>query len=60
MLQLSDFVGPRELRHLRLYTEYLRPITASMVVPLPTAPGRTRVFLFVRAHAHRPLAKRTG
>jgi DNA-binding CsgD family transcriptional regulator len=56
VLQLSDFVSPRELRHLPLYTEYLKPITAGMVVALPTAPGRTRVFLFVREHA-RPFSE---
>lgn len=56
VLQLSDFLSARELRNLPLYTEYLRPITAYMVVALPTAPGRTRVFIFVREHA-RPFSE---
>ncbi|WP_371579070.1 response regulator transcription factor [Streptomyces sp. NBC_01314] len=56
VLQLSDFVSPRELRRLPLYTEYLKPIKASMAVALPTAPGRTRVFIFVRERA-RPFSE---
>lgn len=50
VVQISDFVTSRQLRARQIYTEMFRPdgVEHVMCVPLPTAPGRTRVFLFGR------------
>ncbi|WP_329277897.1 helix-turn-helix domain-containing protein [Streptomyces sp. NBC_01451] len=47
-LQMRDFMSVRELTNLPLYTEFLRPAKSIASVALPTAPGRTRVFILCR------------
>ncbi|MEV0093841.1 helix-turn-helix transcriptional regulator [Streptomyces sp. NPDC050738] len=42
--QLSDYMGVREFRNLALYSEYMRPFLTMVVLPLPTAPGRIRMY----------------
>jgi DNA-binding CsgD family transcriptional regulator len=50
VVQISDFVSSRQLRARQIYSELFRPqgVEHIIVLPLPTAPGRTRVFLFGR------------
>ena len=50
VVQSKDFVTPRQLHQLEIYQVMfkLSGIEHIMNVPLPTAPGRTRVFLFGR------------
>ncbi|MFC8201670.1 LuxR C-terminal-related transcriptional regulator [Streptomyces sp. NPDC057298] len=42
--QLSDYMGVREYRNLALYSEYMRPFLTMVVVAMPTAPGRIRMY----------------
>ncbi|NEB05797.1 helix-turn-helix transcriptional regulator [Streptomyces sp. SID13726] len=49
--QMTDFMPVRELRNLPIYTEFLAPHPTIASVALPTAPNRTRVFLFFRTGA---------
>ncbi|MDQ0597648.1 DNA-binding CsgD family transcriptional regulator [Streptomyces canus] len=42
--QLTDYMPTLEFRDTALYTEYMRPFTTMMVVALPTAPGRIRMY----------------
>ncbi|PSM38792.1 LuxR family transcriptional regulator [Streptomyces dioscori] len=49
--QLSDYMGVREFRNLALYSEYMRPFLTMVVVPLPTAPGRIRMYNLSRERA---------
>jgi DNA-binding CsgD family transcriptional regulator len=46
VVQVSDFISTRELRRRQIYDEIFRPhgIEHLIAVPLPTTPGRTRVF----------------
>jgi DNA-binding CsgD family transcriptional regulator len=46
--QMTDFMSLRELMHLPIYTEHLRPFKCIAAVALPTAPARTRVYQFFR------------
>lgn len=46
--QLTDFMSVRELMNLPIYREALSPFKCIAAVALPTAPGRTRVFQFLR------------
>jgi DNA-binding CsgD family transcriptional regulator len=48
--QISDFMTSRQFRSKQIYAEMFQPIGVEhvMCLPLPTAPGRTRVFLFGR------------
>jgi DNA-binding CsgD family transcriptional regulator len=48
VLQLADFLSARQLHHMAIYQELFRPVQHVMAMPLPTAPGRTRVFQFFR------------
>jgi DNA-binding CsgD family transcriptional regulator len=48
VLQLADFVSARQLHHMAIYQELFHPVQHVMAMPLPTAPGRTRVFQFFR------------
>ncbi|WP_329281415.1 helix-turn-helix domain-containing protein [Streptomyces sp. NBC_01451] len=56
VVQLTDFMSFRELRNLGIYSEYFCPIKTEMIAALPTAPGRTRVFMFLREQA-RPFSE---
>ncbi|MDN3025313.1 helix-turn-helix transcriptional regulator [Streptomyces sp. S.PB5] len=42
--QLTDYMPTREFRDTALYTDFMRPFVAMMVVALPTAPGRIRMY----------------
>ena len=55
--QLADFVSTRELHRLPIYSEFLWPREHVMALPMPTAPGRTRVFQFFREEL-RPFSDR--
>jgi DNA-binding CsgD family transcriptional regulator len=46
VVQVSDFISTRELRRRQIYDEIFRPhgVEHIIAVPLPTTPGRTRVF----------------
>lgn len=46
--QLSDYMGIRDFRNLALYSEYMRPFVNMIVLALPTAPGRIRMYHFSR------------
>jgi DNA-binding CsgD family transcriptional regulator len=50
VVQVSDFVTSRQLRSREIYAEMFQPLGVEhiMCLPLPTAPGRTRVYLFGR------------
>jgi DNA-binding CsgD family transcriptional regulator len=50
VMQFSDFLTLRQLHDLEIYQECFKPegIEHLMSVPLPTAPGRTRVLMFSR------------
>lgn len=49
--QMTDFMPVRELLNLPIYSEALNPFKCIAAVALPTAPGRTRVFQFLREEA---------
>lgn len=55
--QLTDWMATREFRNLALYTDYMRPFPNMLVVPLPTAPGRIRMYTFSR-ESTRPFTER--
>ncbi|MEV0174655.1 helix-turn-helix transcriptional regulator [Streptomyces sp. NPDC050803] len=55
--QLSDFLATRDFRNLALFADYVRPFTTMIVVPLPTAPGRIRMYTFSRERT-RPFTER--
>ncbi|MFI6546397.1 LuxR C-terminal-related transcriptional regulator [Streptomyces prunicolor] len=55
--QLSDHLATREFRNLALFSEYMRPFTTMIVVTLPTAPGRIRMYNLSREHV-RPFSER--
>jgi len=48
--QISDFITSRQFRSRQIYTEVYQPLGVEHVLclPMPTAPGRTRVYLFGR------------
>jgi DNA-binding CsgD family transcriptional regulator len=50
VVQFSDFVTPRQLHRREIYHEWFKPLGFEhmMTVPLPTAPGRTRVYQLAR------------
>jgi DNA-binding CsgD family transcriptional regulator len=50
VIQISDLVTPRQLHQLEIYQEWFRTdgVEHIMGMPLPTAPGRTRVYQFFR------------
>ncbi|HEX6872192.1 MAG TPA: hypothetical protein VF163_13930, partial [Micromonosporaceae bacterium] len=50
VVQITDFITAKQFRDREIWTELYRPMGVEhiMCVPLPTAPGRTRVFLFGR------------
>jgi DNA-binding CsgD family transcriptional regulator len=50
VIQISDLVTPRQLHQLEIYQEWFKTdgIEHIMGVPLPTVPGRTRVYQFFR------------
>jgi DNA-binding CsgD family transcriptional regulator len=50
VVQTSDMVTSRQLHQLEIYEEWFKTdgIEHIMAVPLPTAPGRTRVYQFFR------------
>jgi len=50
VVQIQDFVPMQQFRRTQLYAEMFQPegIDHLLSVPLPTAPGRTRVYLFGR------------
>jgi DNA-binding CsgD family transcriptional regulator len=59
VLQLADFLSTRQLHQLPIYRELLAPAEHVMALPLPTAPGRTRVFQFFREYDYRtPFSER--
>ncbi|WP_327351367.1 helix-turn-helix transcriptional regulator [Streptomyces sp. NBC_01304] len=51
VVQMADFMTVRELRSTGLYSNFLSPCASIMTANLPTAPGRTRVFIFEREGA---------
>ncbi|NNN33817.1 helix-turn-helix transcriptional regulator [Streptomyces sp. S3(2020)] len=55
--QLTDYMATREFRDTALYTDYMRPFVAMMVVALPTAPGRIRMYSVSRDR-DRPFSER--
>lgn len=55
--QLTDYMATREFRDTALYTDYMRPFVAMMVVALPTAPGRIRMYSVSRER-DRPFSER--
>ncbi|MES5818223.1 helix-turn-helix transcriptional regulator [Streptomyces sp. RG80] len=55
--QLTDYMATREFRDTALYTDYMRPFLAMMVVALPTAPGRIRMYSVSRER-DRPFSER--
>jgi DNA-binding CsgD family transcriptional regulator len=58
VLQLADFLSTQQLHHLPIYRELLAPAEHVMSLPLPTAPGRTRVFQFFREDWRTPFSER--
>lgn len=50
VVQIRDFISLSSFRRTEIYAELFRPegIEHLMCLPLPTAPGRTRVYLFGR------------
>lgn len=50
VVQIQDFISIRRFRQTQIYAELFKPLGVEhlMCVPLPTAPGRTRVYLFGR------------
>lgn len=50
VVQIIDFLPMRRFRRTQIYAEMFKPkgVEHLMSVPLPTAPGRTRVYLFGR------------
>lgn len=58
VLQLADFLTTRQLHELPLYHQHLAPAEHIMALPLPTAPGRTRVFQFFRNDHRTPFSER--
>lgn len=50
VIQTSDLVTPWQLHQLEIYQEWFKTdgVEHVMAVPLPTAPGRTRVYQFFR------------
>jgi DNA-binding CsgD family transcriptional regulator len=58
VLQLADFLTTPQLHQLPIYHELLAPAEHVMSLPLPTAPGRTRVFQFFRDDHRTPFSER--
>jgi DNA-binding NarL/FixJ family response regulator len=58
VLQLADFLTTPQLHQLAIYRELLAPAEHVMSLPLPTAPGRTRVFQFFRDDHRTPFSER--
>jgi DNA-binding CsgD family transcriptional regulator len=58
VLQLADFLSTPQLHQLEIYRELLAPAEHVMSLPLPTAPGRTRVFQFFRDDYRTPFSER--
>ena len=58
ILTLADFLTTRELHQLPIYRELLAPAEHVIGLPLPTAPGRTRVFQFFREDQRAPFSER--
>ncbi len=57
VLQLADFLSTQQLHQLPIYRELLAPAEHVMSLPLPTAPGRTRVFQFFRENHRTPFSE---
>ncbi|MEV0474063.1 hypothetical protein [Streptomyces prunicolor] len=55
--QLSGHLATREFRNLALFSEFMRPFTTMIVVTLPTAPGRIRMYNLSRERV-RPFSER--
>jgi DNA-binding CsgD family transcriptional regulator len=58
VLTLADFLTTRQLHQLPFYREVLAPAEHVIGLPLPTAPGRTRVFQLFREDHRSPFSER--